>query len=92
ENEDFPQLASTLGVKVVHCSEWDTQRADRAKSPDEFVSTWSVEAMWEESISPCELGWGTHEKWLPPSATRPETGPRNQIILPQMGLNSWIRS
>ncbi|MDD2763832.1 MAG: saccharopine dehydrogenase C-terminal domain-containing protein [Opitutaceae bacterium] len=92
ENEDFPRLARALGVKVIHCSEWDTQRANRAKSPEEFVSTWSVEAMWEESISPCELGWGTHEKWLPASATQPDTGPGNQIILRQMGLNSWIRS
>ncbi|MBM3854944.1 MAG: homospermidine synthase [Verrucomicrobia bacterium] len=92
ETEDFPHLARALGVKVIHCSEWDTQRADRGKSPEEFVSTWSVEAMWEESISPCELGWGTHENWLPPSAVRPATGPGNQIILPQMGLNSWVRS
>lgn len=92
ESEDFAELARHLGVKVIHCSEWDTQRADRAKSPDEFISTWSVEAMWEESISPCELGWGTHERWVPPSAIKPDTGPRNQIILPQMGLNSWVRS
>lgn len=48
--------------------------------------------MWEESISPCEVGWGTHEKWLPPYSTRPETGPANQIIVPQMGLNTWVRS
>ncbi len=92
ENEDFAQLARLLDVKVIHCSEWDTQRADRAKSPEEFVSTWSVEAMWEESISPCELGWGTHEQSLPGSAIQPETGPGNQIVLPQMGLNSWVRS
>lgn len=48
--------------------------------------------MWEESISPCEIGWGTHEKWVPPLATQPATGPRNQIVLPQMGLNTWVRS
>lgn len=48
--------------------------------------------MWDESISPSELGWGTHEKWLPPFSTRPVTGPANQIILPQMGLNTWVRS
>ncbi len=90
--ETFPALARELGVKVIHCSEWDSQCADKAKSPEEFVSTWSPEAMWEESISPCEIGWGTHEKWLPPTAVQPATGPRNQIVLPQMGLNTWIRS
>ncbi len=92
EAETFPQLARELGVKVIHCSERDTQCADRAKSPDEFVSTWSPEGMWEESISPSELGWGTHEKWIPPLATQPATGPRNQIVLPRMGLNTWVRS
>jgi homospermidine synthase len=92
ENETFPQLARELGVKVIHCSEWDSQRADKAKSPDEFVSTWSPEGMWEESISPCEIGWGTHEKWTPPFAMQPATGPGNQIVLPQMGLNTWVRS
>lgn len=92
EEETFPQLARELGVKVIHCSEWDSQRADKAKPPDEFVSTWSPEGMWEESISPCEIGWGTHEKWEPPLASHPATGPGNQIVLPQMGLNSWVRS
>ena len=89
---DFAGLARALGVRVIHCSEWDTQRAARPKRPDEFVATWSVEGMWEESISPSELGWGTHEKWLPPFSTRPETGTANQIILSQMGLNTWVRS
>ncbi len=92
EQHEFAHLARELGVKVIHCSEWDTQRASRPKRPDEFVATWSVEGMWEESISPSELGWGTHEKWVPPFATRPETGPGNQIILSQMGLNTWVRS
>ena len=92
EAEDFAHLARFLGVKVIHCSEWDTQRGCKPKRPDEFVATWSVEGMWEESISPSELGWGTHEKRLPPFSTRPETGPGNQIILPQMGLNTWVRS
>lgn len=92
EDEKFAPLARDLGVKVIHCSEWDTQRASRPKRPDEFVATWSVEGMWEESISPSELGWGTHEKWLPPFSAKPESGPANQIILPQMGLNTWVRS
>ena len=91
-DETFPELARELGVKVIHCSEQDTQRADQAKSPDEFVTTWSPEGMWEESISPCEIAWGTHEKWLPPTAIVPTTGPGNHIVLPQMGLNTWIRS
>jgi len=92
EDEDFANLARALEVKVIHCSEWDTQRSSRIKQPDEFVSTWSVEGMWEESISPSELGWGTHEKWLPSNAIKPGNGSANQVILPQRGLNTWVRS
>lgn len=92
EEQEFAHLARELGVKVIHCSEWDTQRAPGPKHPDEFVGTWSVEGMWDESVSPSELGWGTHEKWRPPSSIEPATPPANQIILPQMGLNTWVRS
>ena len=90
--EAFAALAHALGVKVIHCSERDTQRAARPTDPDEFVNTWSVEGLWEEAVSPAELGWGTHEKRLPLLAVRPRHGPRNQIILRQMGLNTWVRS
>jgi len=48
--------------------------------------------MMDESISPVEIGWGTHEKELPPLAVVPPYGPRNQIILARMGLNTWVRS
>jgi len=88
----FAELARTLGVRVIHCSERDTQRAARQTSPDEFVNTWSVEGLWEEAVAPAELGWGTHEQRLPSLAVRPGSGPRNQIILRQMGLNTWVRS
>ncbi|MDD3181161.1 MAG: saccharopine dehydrogenase C-terminal domain-containing protein [Opitutaceae bacterium] len=92
EARRFAELARELGVKVIHCSELDTQRPAQPKQQDEFVSTWCIEGMWEEAISPSELGWGTHEKWLPPFAARPTTGPCNQIVLPQMGMNTWVRS
>src|SRR5690606_18934583 len=45
--ERFAELARALGVKVIHCSEADTQRSGTSKSSDEFVNTWSVEGMWE---------------------------------------------
>lgn len=88
----FGALSRELGVRVIHCSERDTQRAAQPTAPDEFVNTWSVEGLWEEAIAPAELGWGTHEKALPPLALRPRSAPRNQIILRQMGLNTWVRS
>lgn len=88
----FNQLAQTLGVRVIHCSERDTQISSQPKRVDEFVNTWSVEGFREEGTTTAEMGWGTHEKWLPPTAHRHVDGPRNQICLAQMGMNTWVRS
>jgi homospermidine synthase len=89
---NFPSLARTLGVKVIHIAERDTQVADRPKLVGEFVNTWSVEGFYEEGIAPAELGWGTHEKTLPANAYMHEGGPQNQIALAQPGATTWIRS
>ena len=89
---DFSHLAHVLGVKVIHCSERDTQVTDKPKEVDEFVNTWSIEGFREEGIAPSEMGWGTHEKELPDLAFRPPVGPKNQIFLARMGINTWARS
>ena len=88
----FAQLAMTLGVKVIHVSERDTQVSDKPKLVDEFVGTWSIEGLREEGTSPAELGWGTHEKDFPSLSAVPDYGPKNQIFLSQMGINTWVRS
>lgn len=89
---DFPNLARVLNVKVIHCSERDTQVTNAPKQVNEFVNTWSIEGFREEGIAPVELGWGTHEKKLPISAIQAPVGPRNQIFLPQMGINTKVKS
>jgi homospermidine synthase len=38
------------------------------------------------------MGWGTHEKEMPPLAFEHGEGPRNQICLARMGINTWVRS
>ncbi|TFH18153.1 MAG: homospermidine synthase [Lentisphaerales bacterium] len=88
----FNRLAMKLGVKVIHCSERDTQISDKPKQVDEFVNTWSVEGFREEGTTTAELGWGTHEKELPPFAYQHKKGPRNQICLARMGMNTWVVS
>ena len=65
EKRIFNELAMALGVKVIHCSERDTQISDIPKQVDEFVNTWSVEGFREEGMTTAEMGWGTHEKELP---------------------------
>jgi homospermidine synthase len=88
----FNHLAHALGVKVIHCSERDTQISDRPKEVDEFVNTWSVEGFREEGTTTAEMGWGTHEKELPPFAYEHEDGPRSQICLARMGINTQVVS
>ncbi len=90
--KDFPQLAMLSGTKVIHISERDTQIADRPKEVNEFVNTWSIEGFYEEGVAPAELGWGTHEHWIPKDAHFHKSGPGNQICLESMGMKTWVRS
>jgi homospermidine synthase len=90
--QKFGELAREVGIKVIHCSERDTQISSRPKQVDEFVGTWSIEGLREEGTAPAEIGWGTHEKELPPLTYVPPEGPKNQIMLAQMGINTWVRS
>lgn len=91
-DKDYARLAMSTGVKVIHISERDTQISDRPKAVNEFVNTWSVAGFHEEGVAPAELGWGTHEKRLPPTAHVHHYGPCNQICLAQMGMNTYVRS
>lgn len=92
DERKFGELAMKLGVKVIHCSERDTQITNRPKDVDEFVGTWSIEGLREEGTATAEMGWGTHEKKLPEMAHFPPVGPKNQIYITKMGMNTWIRS
>ncbi len=92
KGKDFANLARVLGVKVIHCSERDTQVTNKPKEVDEFVNTWSIEGFREEGIAPAEMGWGTHEKKHPPLTFEAPYGPKNQIFLARMGMNTRIKS
>jgi len=92
KEQKFNRLAMKLGVKVIHCSERDTQITNKPKQVDEFVNTWSVEGFREEGVATAEMGWGTHEKELPALAYEHTEGPRNQICLARMGINTWVVS
>jgi homospermidine synthase len=91
-DSDYARMALTTGVKVIHISERDTQISNQPKEVDEFVNTWSVAGFHEEGVAPAEMGWGTHERRLPPNAHVHHYGPCNQICLAQMGMNTYVRS
>ncbi len=89
---DFAHLAMLSGVKVIHISERDTQITNKPKQVNEFVNTWSIEGFYEEGVAPAELGWGTHEKYVPENAVFHKEGPKNQICLSSIGMKTWVRS
>ena len=90
--KNFAALAQLADVKVIHISERDTQITDRPKRVNEFVNTWSIEGFFEEGVAPAELGWGTHERYVPENAFFHKTGPKNQICLSTLGMKTWVRS
>jgi homospermidine synthase len=89
---EWGALMAQVGVKGIHIAERDTQRARQPKLPGVFVNTWSVEGFVSEGMQPAELGWGTHEKWMPDNGRTHETGCQAAIYLLQPGANTRVRS
>jgi homospermidine synthase len=85
-------LAEKLGVKVIHIAERDTQLADKPKQRGEFVNTWSIDGFVSEGCQPAELGWGAHEKQLPPDGRRHEFGNGAAIYLLRPGAATRVRT
>ena len=90
--EGWGQLAHKLGVKGIHIAERDTQRSKKPKPMNVFVNTWSVEGFVSEGMQPAELGWGTHEKWMPDNGRTHTEGCGAAIYLLQPGANTRVRS
>ena len=90
--EQWAELARKTGVEGIHIAERDTQRASSPKPMDVFVNTWSVEGFISEGLQPAELGWGTHEKHLPPEGKRHVFGPDCAIYLMRPGAGTRVRS
>ena len=89
--ESWARLAQTLGVKGIHIAERDTQRSKGPKAMDVFVNTWSVEGFVSEGMQPAELGWGTHETWMPANG-RTQGSSAVAVYLQQPGANTRVRS
>lgn len=92
KREEWAALMQKVGVKGIHIAERDTQKSKRAKPMGNFVSTWSVEGFISEGMQPAELGWGTHEKWMPTNGREHESGCKAAIYLEQPGANTKVRS
>ena len=90
--EGWAKLAKKLNVKGIHVAERDTQVSKNPKRQGTFVNTWSVEGFVSEGKQPAELGWGTHEKKLPPKARRHKTGCKAAIFIETPGADTRVRT
>ncbi len=89
---EWAKLMQKTGVKGIHIAERDSQRAKNPKPANNFVNTWSVDGFVSEGMQPAELGWGSHEKWMPDTGRRHESGCQAAIYLQQPGANTRVRS
>lgn len=92
DREAWAKLMKKLGVKGVHIAERDTQRTKHPKPLNVFWNTWSVEGFISEGMQPAELGWGTHEEWMPKNAKKHKKGNKAAIYLEQPGANTRVRT
>ncbi len=92
DREGWAKLMKKAGVKGVHIAERDTQLTKKPKPMDVFWNTWSVEGFLSEGMQPAELGWGTHEKWMPKNARQHKKGHQSAIYLEQPGANTRVRT
>jgi len=88
----WAKLCAELGVKVIHVAERDTQRSGKPKDVGEFINTWSIDGFYSEGMQPAELGWGTHEKTLPPDGGRHASGSGAAIFLQRPGASTRVRT
>jgi homospermidine synthase len=92
DREGWARLMQGLGIKGLHVAERDTQRRLAPKPVNVFVNTWSVDGFISEGLQPAELGYGTHETWMPDDALRHTMGNRVGIFLLQPGAATKVRT
>jgi homospermidine synthase len=94
DREGWARLMRAAGVKGIHIAERDTQRANHPKPIDVFWNTWSVEGFLSEGMQPAELGWGTHEKWMPDNmrVQKDPSGCQAARYMLQPGANTRVRT
>jgi homospermidine synthase len=88
----WARLMQALGVKGVHVAERDTQVSARPRPVGTFVNTWSVDGLLSEGYQPAELGWGSHERTMPPQGHGFDFGSRCAIWIDRPGVDTRVRS
>jgi homospermidine synthase len=89
---EWAALMRDTGVRGLHIAERDTQRTAGGRRPGTFVNTWSVDGFIAEGLQPAELGWGTHERWMPPTGRRHDDPLASSIYLTTPGADTRVRT
>jgi homospermidine synthase len=92
DRDAWARLMRDLGVTGIHIAERDTQRARDPRPVDAFWNTWSVDGFIAEGLQPAELGWGTHERWMPGDARRHDDPDAPGIFLERPGAETRVRT
>jgi len=90
--KEWAELSSSLGVKMLHIAERDTQVPNEPKKRGEFLNTWSCYGFISEGMQPSEIGWGTHEKELPEDGHYHDFGCGSAIYLDRPGMYTKVRT
>lgn len=95
DTPDWAALAQSLGVRVVHLVERDTQDDGQPLGLGSFANTWSAHGLYSEAcVQHAELAWGTHEKKFPVGALVFPFGRALRLSQPgaEISLQSWSPS
>lgn len=92
EEKDYSIMAKKLGLTTIHISERDTQKTHLQVSEKRLINTWSVKGLFDESIDPVQISWGSHEdqsfEWFDESHIRKY----GQVFIPIRGMQMKLRS
>jgi homospermidine synthase len=96
--KEWAALGKELGVVAMHVAERDTQLSSKAREPNEYVNTWSIDGFLEEASEFTGFSWGTHEVDLPQHLVhmREDNDRIRAIELAKQGgaiaVKSWVPS
>ncbi|MBP9742532.1 MAG: saccharopine dehydrogenase NADP-binding domain-containing protein [Burkholderiales bacterium] len=92
--QEWAQLVKDLDIVTLHIAERDTQLGSSGRRADEYVNTWSVTGLLDESLEYTGFSWGTHETELPNQLvkTQGETNTYRFIQLASTGANTKVKS
>ena len=58
---NFPEVARTLGVRMIHVNDIDLQKVKDTYSDNMLFSTWCTDSFWFEMLSEATVNIGSHE-------------------------------